>query len=51
MLKSEGLWESLPTEEKFVPCLALERPAARPTYLRLEPGELPSGRKSIHSKV
>lgn len=51
MLKSEGLLENLPTEERFIPCMALERPAARHTYLRLEIGELSSERKLIHAKV
>lgn len=46
MLKSEGLWENLPTEGRFILCMAAKR-----TYLRLEIGELPSGRKLIHSKV
>lgn len=51
MLKSEGLCKNLPTEERFVPCMALKRPAVRHTHLRLEIGELPSGRKLIHPKV
>lgn len=47
VLKSEGLRENLPTEEKFVPCLARERLIAALTYLRLEMGELLS--RKIHS--
>lgn len=50
MLTSEGLWENLPIEKRFIPCMAPERPAARHTYLGLEIGELPSGRKLIYSE-
>ena len=51
MLKTEGLWENLPTAERFVLHLAPKRPATRPTYLRLEIGELPSAKESTHPKV